>query len=312
MPAARRCRAACGRIAVEMRHRLAHRRAGLDAVGGPLHLGGDAGQLLLPPLVGLVEVDARAEEGAASAARTARADGVALARLRQQLVAQERVRAVRTRRRPRWRRAVEIGTQRRRAARAPSAGVASRANVAKKPSGRRCRAHCSIAGAHLPAGADVAARGGEPQRLDVAVDRAPAPRRGARATVAQSSTVAVGVRSNVSRIVCSGEAMFFRSDSSAPVARSSSRDLELLAQRGDGDPVVGVGRLGRRERGERARAAGRTAAWYQSGVSSGQPVVVAGDAEVRSPSSGRGRPTRRGSASATLSTSVGMRVAVMP
>ena len=51
------------RVGVEDGDGFLDGRAGLDPLGDGLHLGGDAGQLLLAPLVGLLEVDGGAQEG---------------------------------------------------------------------------------------------------------------------------------------------------------------------------------------------------------------------------------------------------------
>ena len=211
-------------------------------------------------------------------------------------------RAARRPRRPlaprgRGRRAADAAARRRR--RAPR-GEGGEEPVRR----RRCRAHCSIAAVDLAAGRDVPAVGREAQRRDVAVDGAGHGARAACATIAQSSAVAVGMRSKTSRITCSGEAMMFRSASSAPAARSclgaassTSRSAATVIR-----SVPSTGSAASRAASVRRRSVGHAAA-HQSGREVGQPVVVPGDARVggldrverdgRRPGSGRRRRPRR-------------------
>ena len=71
-----------GRVGVEHLDRLRDGGAGLDLLGHGLHLGGDPGQLVLPPGVGLLEVDGGAEEGTRDQLVALAAAGIGLRCLR--------------------------------------------------------------------------------------------------------------------------------------------------------------------------------------------------------------------------------------
>ena len=163
------------------------------------------------------------------------ADRVRRPGLRQQLVAQERRELAVGRLAAAAAAPAEVGAQR-----SPAAAPSAVARAAGEPGEEAVRA--DVVGALLhrrprPAGAAATspAGGRSAQRRDVAVERGRHARPAGSRSVAQSSAVSVGIRSNTSRIVlqrarrcCSGRTR------RRPAARSCSAQLELLAQRGDG------------------------------------------------------------------------------
>ena len=161
-------------------------------------------QLLLAPRVGLLEVDAGAEELArgepvALAARGIRLGG-AVEQVGAQVVADplvgrgRRLDAALRGRRARRRRAV----RRRRDARARK--------VAKKPSGAVRSSHWAMHSVTWRRGV-TSPRSADSRRVVVHCSRAVGTAVSRVAMVAQSSWVAVGIRSKTSRQPCSGEAM---------------------------------------------------------------------------------------------------------
>ena len=263
-PAARRCRqrVRAGRRRDGRWPRPRRRRA--DPFGRGGHLGGDPGQLLLAPRVGLLEVDRRCRGTSASTARTGRGRHASRSRgLRQQLVAQEAgeplVRRGRRRGgRGRGRRAGRPAARpRRRRPRREAGEEPVRADVA----GALVDGRLDLAPGATPARARPRA-----QRRDVPGDR---PGQGAASGRRPPSRRRCG-RHEVEDVADHLD----RRDDDVQVglvlpARALPRPLEVDAQRGDRHPVGVVDGLGRRRARPACGGAGRRGAAHQSGEKSG-------------------------------------------
>ncbi len=197
-------------------------------MGDRLLFGHNAFQLTQAPLVGLVEIDGGAEIQPREQPVGVAAERVLAAGVRGDLVAQHRGERCCTRRRP---------------PRRVAAVPACSASLSRRGIGHHVDEQLLDLARLLDSTRDLPDRGRLPgcHRRAQCCRRSRATRSGTRdirrLISAQSSSVSVAIRSNTSRIDCSGEAITLSSPTSSPASCSSICTTEPFPHRGDGHDV---------------------------------------------------------------------------